>query len=54
MLFTNNSPLKLRQLVKDNNTTSHLLRIYYLIIQYVLNCLHVYLTEYNAHNNAIH
>ena len=35
-------------IVKINDTTTHLLRIYCLIIQYVFNCLHVYLTEYNS------
>ena len=42
------------RLVKINDTTPHLLRIYCLIIQYVLNCLHLYLTESNSQNNAVH
>ena len=44
--------LKLQQLVKINETISHMLRIYCLIIQYVLNCLHLYLTVYNHYWNC--
>ena len=46
--------MKLQQLVKTNETILHMLRIYHLIILYVVNFLHVYLTEYDSHNNAIH